>query len=179
MKYKYLRLLPLALLAFGMSSCLKNDLYPTDATGTSSVLELGDISYPESFATVPLAYDNNMLATVNDTVGFNINVDFAGADYTVPEDVTLQIAFDTAAVSTYNNNEGLGYLQVPAGSISFPSTITIPKGQHLAYGYIVINGTNLLDSTQYAFGLNITSTSYGTLSGNHSSAVYEFSLANN
>lgn len=176
-KNHFLRLVPVAVLAFGMTSCLKSDGYNTDSAGIPSVLEFGDISYPESFGTDPLCYDNNGLSSTNDTTSINIMVDYAGPALNVPQDITLQLAYDTTAVSTYNNEEGTGYLQVPSADISFPASVTIPKGQHLAYAHVVISNASALGNTNsYAFGMLITSASSGTISGNHNTAVYEFSL---
>jgi hypothetical protein len=180
--YRFLRFLPAAILVFGMSSCLKSTAVPTNDGSVTSVLEFGDISYPESFGTDPLAYDNNGLAVTNDTTSINIMVDYAGPVFNVPTDITLQLAYDTIAVSTYNGEQGVAYAQVPAAAISFPTSVTIPAGQHLAYVHVVINeglgAPPLNDSTNYAFGMLITSVSSGVLSGNHADAVYEFSLGN-
>jgi len=180
MKYKkinfqLLRFLPVVFLALGMTSCLKSGVNNLDSSGISSVVEFGDISYPESFGTDPLCYDNNGMTFTNDTSSINIMVDYAGPVLDVPTAITVNLAYDTSAVSAYNSEEGLSYVQVPASAVTFPASVTIPAGQHLAYAHVVINNAALSGSTDYAIGFLITSVSSGVLSGNHADAVYEFS----
>jgi hypothetical protein len=181
-KYIYRRFLPVVLLAFGMTSCLKSGVDNLNPTGISSVVEFGDISYPESFSADPLCYDNGYLpfsgdSVTGDTSSINIMVDYAGPVLDAPTDITVNLAYDTAAVTANNPNETTPYLQVPVSAVSFPATVTIPAGQHLAYAHVVINNLNLIDSTNYALGFQITSVSSGVLSGNHADAVYQFIFA--
>jgi Domain of unknown function (DUF1735) len=179
----YTRFLPVVFLAFGMTSCLKSGVDNLNPEGVSSVVELGDIQYPESFSADPLAYDLGYLPfnhdTVNisnDTSSIDIMVDYAGPQFNVPTDITINLALDSAAVTINNNaEESTPYLQVPTSSITLPASVTIPKGQHLAYAHVVINNSALMDSTDYAIGIQITSASSGIVSGNHATAVYQFS----
>lgn len=181
--FHLLRFLPVALLAFGMTSCLKSGVDNLDPSGVSSVVEFGDISYPESFSADPLCYDNNWLpfsgdSVTGDTSSINVMVDYAGPQLDAPTDITVNLAYDTSAVTVNNNaEESTPYLQVPVSAVNFPATVTIPAGQHLAYAHVVINNLSLMDSTGYAIGFQITSVSSGILSGNHANAVYEFSFA--
>lgn len=176
--FHLLRFLPVALLACGMTSCLKSGVDNLSPDGVSSVVELGDISYPESFSADPLCYDNNWLPFTSDTSSINVMVDYAGPQLDVPTAITVNLAYDTASVTVNNNaEESTPYLQVPASAVTFPASITIPAGQHLAYAHVVINNSSLMDSTAYAIGFQITSVSSGILSGNHANAVYEFSFA--
>jgi hypothetical protein len=176
---RFLRFLPAAILVFGMTSCLKDNPIPPSVDGTAtSVVEFGDIEYPESFGTDPLCYDNNGLTQTSDTTSIDIMVDYAGSQLDVPEDVTVNLVYDSASAALYNNEEGLGYTILPASAVSFPASVTIAKGTHLAYAHVVLNTTGLNDSTAYSIGMGISSVSYGILSGNHASAVYEFGLGN-
>ncbi len=172
--------MPVAALSLGMTACLKSNAPNLDPSGSNNVIEFGNTIRPTSYTSIYPEYDNNNLNVLNDTTGFNILVDYAGAEYTAPRDITVTIAADDNLVSTYNTNTNSSFTTVDPSYYSFPTTITIPKGQHQAYGHVSINhATSVLGfSGTFAIGLTIKSASFGTISSNYNNAIYEFTLAN-
>jgi Domain of unknown function (DUF1735) len=157
----------------GLSSCLKDAKSNSDASlGTNNVVEFQNSSVPISYSSIYPQYDNSLIFSP-DTSGFNVNFNWAGAQLNAPQDITITVALDTAALSAFDANQSQGYALPPADVYSIPSfTATIAKGSN--YARIRITITNAADfdfNAQYAIPLTITASSYGT-------AIYSFSGRN-
>ena len=172
-----------ALLSMSMVACLKTNgdqaSEPDNGTGTNNVVELDNTVRPESYTTPFPAYDNGTLTIANDTVGVEVLVDWAGTQYDAPKDITVTLAATPSLVTTYNSDEGTSFAVLDTTSFNYPATLTIPKGQHMVYGRIIVNNASSLNTAlTYGIGLTITSSTYGTISGNYYQAIYDFSVGN-
>ncbi len=77
-------------------------------------------------------------------------------------DIVINLALDNSVVTAYNNNpvhlNDPKLTIAPAGAISIPATVTIPKGQRYTTVNLSITDGTLFDpSKKYAFGARITS----------------------
>ncbi len=183
MNNKFLIAVPVLALTLGMSSCLKSSPQNLPPSGTS-VIEFNNTSVPESYTakTKYAAYDNNNLLLQNDTTGFDFIIDYAGAQFNAPEDITVTIGYDTrdSVLSYYNDSAGTKYHMPDPADFTFPSTLVLKKGTHQVYGHVhlqnVTNGIGF--DTARAIPLVITAVSSGLISGNYGTAIFQFSLAN-
>ena len=169
----------LTALSIGVSSCLKDTskppLYGWD---TPNVISFQDNGGPSGggagygSTTTPYPSYNYSFSLVNDTAGFNAIVIY-GPKGPAPEDITLNIAVDTAALNTFNNSNSTGYVAPDNTIYTFPSSVVIKKGQSQAYLHIVItDATPSFDfNASYALPLTITSASTGTISPNMGSEL--------
>jgi len=169
-----------------LSSCLKDSSLTLDTSKTNSVTEFGNTgaiaTNPSGNASPRFAIDLGSLK-IGDTTGFNINVDFAGAN-TAPQDIQVKIDIDQSLLDTYNSEhavDGANY-EMPPGSLlstAFPITITIPKGQLFGQQRVNVKLTNDYNfDAAYALPLKISSTSTGEVSGNFGSAIYSLNVRN-
>ena len=169
-------LLSFALLA-GLSSCLKKDAMNIDPdAGTKNVIEFANSGdnlasasskYPRFFAD---------LGTVNSgqVAAFKLNINYSGVE-TASQDITVNLALDTAALSLYNTTDGTHYMVPPASVYKFPTSVVISKGKQLAQADVTITISNDFDFNEsYAVPLKISSASAGTVSNNFGSAIYSF-----
>jgi hypothetical protein len=183
MRNKFSIAVPALVLILGMSSCLKHNAENLPPTG-QSVIEFGNTSVPESYSakTKYAAYDNNNLLLQNDTTGFDFFIDYAGAQYNAPEDITITLAYDAkdSVLPYYNDSSGSDYHMPDPANFTFPSTLVLKKGTHQVYGHVhlqnVTNGIGF--DTSRAIPLMITAVSSGIISGNYGTAIFQFSLAN-
>jgi hypothetical protein len=179
--------LNIAPLAVGLSlnSCLKdNNTPPLDISRTVPNLvsfqdnggeAVGGAGYGTTTAPYPLY--NFPLNLYNDTAGFAAIVIY-GPNGTAPEDITVNLALDTAALTAFNayNYTNLIYPPDPT-TYSFPASVTISKGQTQAYARVTVNGnSNPNPNASYAIPLMITSVSYGSFSSNFGVEINAFSV---
>ncbi|WP_293302471.1 DUF1735 domain-containing protein [Pedobacter sp. UBA4863] len=168
----------LVLLTMSLSSCLKDDtIIGPDAPGAlKNIIELKNQSAIKSGATAPYAmYIPFTLEPTSTSNEFEVAVQYAGAE-TAPSDITVNLATDAAAITTYNAKEGTALAQIAATSYSFPASVVIPKGQREAKFKITVK-PNTFDATkENALALKITSASTGTISGNFGTAIYSMPL---
>jgi hypothetical protein len=171
-----------ALVAFSvltMTACLKDN--PNNAApgaGTNNVVEFQNTSIPVSYTSIWPQYKNTFSLT-NDTGGFRVNVNFAGPVLNAPQDITLTISLDTAALNAFDNDQGVADSVPPADVFSFPASVVIPKGSRDTHFEIKVSGAADYDYSQsYAVPLTITASSYGAISSNFGTAIYSFIVEN-
>lgn len=170
----------LVMLAAGMissmTSCLKDLKTPSDASlGSPSVVEFQNISVPISYTSIYPQYSLGGLLFNPDTAGFNVSVNWAGAQYNAPQDITVTIALDTAALSAFNADQGTNYVLPPTDVFTFPTSLTIKKGTPQVIGRTVITEASDFDFSQsYALPLSITASTFGGISTNYGTAIYSF-----
>ncbi|TDW99134.1 uncharacterized protein DUF1735 [Dinghuibacter silviterrae] len=162
-----------------LTSCLKDTKTPADPSlGTNNVVEFMNSSVPISYTSIYPQYDNGV-TLVGDTGGFNVNVNWTGAQYDAPTDITVSIAIDTAALTAFNNDQGTSYILPPTDVFSVPSSIVIKKGTPSTITRFTVTGASDYDYTKsYCLPLTITSSSYGVVSSNYGTAMYTFVLNN-
>lgn len=162
------------------TSCLKDKANVTSpgAGSTNNVVEFMNSSVPVSYSAIWPQYDNGV-TIVGDTGGFNMNVDYTGAQPTTPTDITVNIAIDTAALDAFNANQQTNYVLPPADVYSIPSSVVIKAGTEKTITRLTMTAAADYDYTQsYALPLTITSASYGIVSTNFGTAIYSFVLNN-
>ena len=176
---KYIGFAFAAFFVLTLVSCLKDS--PNNSApgaGTNNVVEFQNTSIPVSYTSIWPQYKNTFSFT-NDSGGFNANVNFAGPVLNAPQDITLTIALDTAALTAFNNDQGDSYVVPPTDVFSFPSQVVIHKGSRDAQVHISVSGAADYDYTQsYAVPLKITASSYGAVSSNFGTAIYSFIVKN-
>jgi len=164
-----------AFLLVGQTACLKDQSGNSDPkTGTNSVVEFQNSSIPVSYTSIYPQY-NNGIKLVNDTASFRVNFNYAGPNNGAPQDIQITIAMDTAALSAFNADQEKNYVTPPTDILTYPTTVTIPKGSTSAY--IIVKVTKASDwsyADAYALPLSIKSASYGIVSTNFGTAIYSF-----
>jgi hypothetical protein len=169
-------LLFFALMA-GLSACLKKDAMNIDPdSGTKNVVEFANTgdNVASASSKYPRFYAD--LGTVNSgqVSAIKLNVGYSGVE-TASQDITVNLALDTAALSLYNNTDGTHYTVPPTTVYKFPASVVISKGTRLSQVEISITISNDFDFNEsYAVPLKISSASSGTVSNNFGSAIYSF-----
>jgi hypothetical protein len=179
-----LNIIPLGI-CLSLNSCLKdNNTPPLDISRTvpdivsfqdNGGASAGGAGYGTTTSPYPLY--NFPLKLSNDTAGFAAIIIY-GPTGTAPQDITVNLAVDTAALSAFNTYNSTAYIYPPDPSTySFPASVTIKKGQTQAWARVTVNGSSNPNSTaSYAIPLMITSVSYGTVSSNFGIEINSFSV---
>lgn len=172
-------IVPVLLVAMGFTSCVK-DYLAVDPAQSNSVVEFantGSIVSGGNAAYVRFSSDLGVL-NLNDSATFNVNVSYSGAD-AAPQDITVQLAVDTAALRQYNESDGGNYVAPPTAIYHFPSSVVIKKGTHQTQVKVTVIANSSYDfNVNYGLPLSISSVSSGIISGNFGKAIYSFSARN-
>lgn len=186
--FKKIKSAALSILALGtclgLGSCLKENNYPPlyswpvpniisfqDNGGASA----GGAGYGTT--TTPYPLYQFPLTLNNDTAGFDAIIVY-GPNGPAPTDITVTLAIDTAGLNAFNAANSTPFVLPPDPSTySFPSSVTIKKGQTQAYARVTVNGNSTPDpNAYYAIPLMISSASSGTVSSNFGHEVNWFSV---
>jgi hypothetical protein len=182
MKLYYIKLtLSIALVSFGMASCLKDNAYEdqkiqsTRSEGTPKIVEM-KIAANNSKNFVSLAYNNSNNDTVVDLVPINL-----ATDDVAPEDINVTLELKPNLVQVYNDSNSTSY-EVPSAFVTIVNpgnVVTIPKGSHTGYLQVKFKPSNLIGK-DWAFGFAIASIDKAgyTISGNLSSGVVGILIKN-
>ena len=164
-------------LLMGVSSCLKKDAMNIDTdSGTKSVVEFANTGANVSDATskYPRFFIDLGTITSGQVTSVQINVSYSGADV-APEDITVGLVVDSAALYTYDTTFNLDYVVPPTSVYKMPSSVVIKKGTHQTSIQATITvGTDFDFNESYAIPLTIKSASFGTISSNFGTAFYSF-----
>lgn len=176
---KIINLLVTLILITGLSSCLKDDtiIGPDSPGAIKNIIEFQNIDGISSSPTAPFAvFIPFTLKPTATTAEFDAILNYAGADV-APQDIVVNLASDPTVLTKYNAAvSGSAYSDLPAGSYSFPSSVTIPAGQRLVKFKVTVK-PNAFDATkENALALKITSASFGTVSGNFGSVIFSMPL---
>lgn len=181
MKQLKIKSLFFLLAVVSLTSCLKKAPMNVDpSVGPANVVEFantgdnvaGSLSRYPRFAT-----DLGSMA-LGDTISFNVNVSFSGVDV-APQDITVTLATDTAALGAYNRDNSTSYVAPPADLYKLPTSVVIKQGTHQTTIKVVITRTNSFDfGVNYALPIKIASASVGIISGNFGKALYSFAARN-
>jgi hypothetical protein len=113
------------------------------------------------------------------TVKFNVNVNYAGAE-TAPQDITVNLSLDPSLLTKFNTENGTNYVTPPTAIYTFPNTATIKKGERMATVEVSVTNNSSFDfGVNYALPIQIASATTGKISANFGKAVYSFSARNN
>jgi hypothetical protein len=168
-----------------LNSCLKDNtpppLYDWSVPNTVAFQDNGGATgggagYGSTTAPYPLY--QFPLTSYNDTAGFSAIVIY-GPNGTAPEDITVNLAVDTAGLNAFNAYNSTPFIAPDPSTYSFPASITIPKGQTQGYARVTVNlNATPTPHALYAIPLMITSASYGTVSSNFGVEINYFTISN-
>lgn len=172
-------------LSISITSCLKETtkppLYGWDTPNVISFQDNGGVSGGGAgygSTTTPYPSYNFSFKLKNDTAGFDAIIIY-GPKGPAPQDITINVAVDTAALNAFNAANGTPYVVPDNSTYSFPSSVVLPKGQSQAYVHVTIKTSPAFDfSASYALPLKITSASTGTVSPNMGSEINIFGVEN-
>ena len=175
-KYIY-KFLGLGAIVATLTSCLDEDpLF--DPSKTTGIIEIVENAPLESAGSI---YPMNTLAF--DVVAedeFEVIVSYSGA-YNAPEDITVEVSIDPAAVAAYNEDQGLhdgdAYSVLESNMFSLPGggssvSVTIPKGEKRATFMVTVNPDKFGFTEKFALPLKISNASSGVVSGNFNTMLY-------
>lgn len=168
------------LLALGLTACLKENQQNIDSDRSLDIVEFANVgSNTAGVSSVYPGYYTDLGTLLSgESAKFNVNVNFSGAAE-APEDVTVNVELDTAALAVYNKQNGTSYVVPPADIFTFPTSIVIKKGTRIAQAQTTITNTsNFSFDDAYALPLKISSASKGTISSNFGKAIFAFGVRN-
>lgn len=173
----------LLLLIIGFTSCVKED--PVfDPDDSPNIIEIRDnLSGIDSpLGAVFPAYRGSY--DIRPEIDVQFVIKYAGKDV-APQDIVVNLAMDPTARVIYNawfnENEDPEHLEPDVDEYDelptdlytlITPTVTIPKGEREAVALIRLKTTQFDLTRNYGIGLKITSTSFGTISGNHSLVIF-------
>ena len=160
------------------SSCLKDLKTPADAAlGTNNVVQFQNISVPVAYNTTYPQYDLGGLDFLyaEDTAGWNIIVSWTGPEFTAPQDITVTLALDTAALDGLSAANNKTYTNPPADVVDYPTSIVIKAGTSQTIVRCTAKIAADFDYTaNYALPLTISAASMGQISTNYGTALFTF-----
>lgn len=181
MKKNFLKI-SAVLIGFVLVSCLDDDKYALDPSGSENVIEFTDPSVPNSpsGAVYPLW---TAVTELQDSYTFSQTVSYSGPNSN-NKDIELVIEVDPTALEEYNRQmedvlHSDIYEMMPPSFYDFPATtVTIPKGQNKATFDITVFPVEFDLSRTFALPLRITSSSDGILSQHFSAALFAVVVKN-
>lgn len=180
MKQVIIKTLPFLILLIGLSSCLKEAPMNIDVSKTNNVIEFNNTGDNKATASSEFPRFHSDLGTIapGDSATFNVNVSYSGADV-APQDITVTLAVDEAALEKYNAEDGTDYVVPPSTIYSLPTTVVIKQGtQQTQIKVSIISSSDFDFNVNYALPLKITTVSTGIISANFSTAIYSFGARN-
>ena len=171
----FIKIVGLFLAGITMSSCL-NDTLSLDPANSTNVVEFKNPSsfispYGSTYALYARAFD---LAPESD---YPLTVSYSGANV-APEDITVTLGTDQAALAQYNKEQKKAYDLIPANLYTVPAQVVIPKGQRTATATIKVKSSSFDFSKNYVLPLQIKSVSTGQVSGNFGTILLNVSVKN-
>ncbi|HMR91286.1 MAG TPA: DUF1735 domain-containing protein [Chitinophagaceae bacterium] len=164
------------LLGTALTSCLKDDKYALDPSGSNNVVEFLNVTAPVTGYNDPyVVYVPTTLEAVPEAE-FTIGINYAGPEDVAPVDITVQLAEAPEAVTDNNTKKGTTYVHPASSSFQFPATATIKKGEKTALIVVKVQPLELDASVSNAIGLKITSTTRGEVSGNVGKVIYSIPI---
>lgn len=182
MKKIIYQIFTLTFVAILLSSCLKDDTMVTDPDkSVGNVVEFGNTGTPTSPAGAPVfAYTPATLDPAQSPNSkFTTSIRYAGAEDVAPEDITIQLAAAPEAVTKWNAaypTAQFPYNQVPTASVSFPSSVTIKKGEKFVSFDVNIQASTLNAAAANVFAIKIVSSTKGIVSGNFGTVIYNLPI---
>src|ERR1044072_3110253 len=118
----------LAIIALAFTSCVKDHL-AVDPSQSNNVVEFantGSIVSTAGAVHPRFQIDLGSLPSVTSSP-INVNLSYSGAD-NAPQDITVNLVVDSAALAAYNADEGTNYALPPKAIYSLPTTAVIKAG---------------------------------------------------
>lgn len=169
--------------AIGLSSCLKslNDVNLSDVPSVK-LFEIAPSENPSLGANDRLYSIAFGILTTPQTLKIPVYLNTTSGTY--PNDVTVTLAKDTAAITDYNKKDTTGatnfeFLPDSTFSTTTPLTVVIPAGQKFGYLVVNINSSKVDLFTQYMLSYKIVGVPSGSsISGTRSSVQYKVAIKN-
>jgi len=162
------------LIISSFSACLKDDSQP-DFTQNKPIIELpiGSSNSNGAGNTIDAAFIQDEVPS-----DYFIYVNYAAPDAN-PQDVTVTLTVDGAALDKYNQANNKNYtLLPPAGYTLASNKVVIPAGQRKVQLPVKINTINLDPTKTYALPVTITDGGGFTVSGNFGTLISVITLRN-
>lgn len=165
------------LISVGFSSCLKDDaIVGPNAPGyISNVIEFYNATAPVSSTTSPVVVFVPQTLEVVPESEFEIIISYSGANV-APQDITVELNVAPDAIAKYNAAEKANLHSLPSGTYEIPSTVTIKKGEKRAHVKVKVLPEKLDQTVSNALAIAITSSSFGTISGNFGTAIFNLPI---
>ncbi|WP_207536385.1 DUF1735 domain-containing protein [Desertivirga arenae] len=197
---RFLKVLPIALICFGLSSCLKDEPYTPDTAEAENIIELSEV--PETSADASHIYATTVKSfQVVPSDEFDVIISYSGSDV-APQDIVVDLETDFSVVDKYNAKivkdardaaieegedpddaeeavQGELFDKMPSNLFSLSSKqVTIKKGEKTAIVKVTVTPNKFDFSYKYGLPISIKSASYGTVSGNFNSIIYAVGAKN-
>ncbi len=173
-----IKILALSATVIMFASCLKEGAMNTDPSAATNVIELANTGDNTAPAGIAGYYADLGVLGAGDSAKFNINVHYTGPG-TANTDITVTLATDAAALTTYNAKNGTSKEIPPASVASFPASVVIKKGtSQTTVSATVKISPDFNYNKAYALPIKITAVSSGIISGNYGVSVYSFGIRN-
>lgn len=169
-KYIY-QIVSLLMIATLFTSCLKDDSLVLDPSEGHNVIEFGNVSVPTSSVNDPYTVFTP-LTVDNQTTSFEAVVNYAGPEMYASKDITVNLALANNIITEYNTAASTSYTALAANAFSFPSSVTIKKGESEVRFNIDIDPTKFDLTKSNVIALKIASVSSGIISGNFGKVIY-------
>ncbi|WP_165305075.1 BT_3987 domain-containing protein [Pedobacter sp. SYP-B3415] len=177
-------LIPAVLVTVSLSSCLKNKFDQMNPDGSPSVIEFANPSAPSSetpggsaFTVFPVSY----LSATSTEASYKIQL--SGPE-PAAQDIIVNVGVRSDAVTKLNDEKKIissyvPYVELPSSlyTITTP-TVTIPAGQRSASVKVAFKTSSFDFSKKYALPIAITSTSFGSPSGNFGTILLNVTAKN-
>ena len=173
---KILHLIGVAALASVFSSCLDDKTPALDPASSVNVVEFRN---PAGFSS-PSGSKYTLYSQAFDVAPENsypITVSYSGAQV-APEDITVTLGIDPAALTQYNTEQKVAYDLIPATLYTLPATVVIPKGQRTAMVDLKFKSLNFDFAKAYVLPVQIKTISSGTVSGNFGTILINVNAKN-
>ncbi len=167
-----LKLLTVFVFSVALTSCLKDEKYALDPSGSHNVVEFYNVTAPFSAYTakyveyIPKTFENVP------TDEFMIGVNWAGPEDFATTDIIVTIAPAPEAATD------AGYVQLDPSLYSMPTTVTIKKGEKFALIPVSVKPSAFNGDLPNALAVKITNTSHGVISGNVGIAIFSLPVKN-
>jgi hypothetical protein len=165
------KILPLAFLCLGLTSCLKDELYTADTTKAQNIVEFtGEPDESSSAESIYPIYSHSL--NYEDLVPLPVTIRYSGTDV-APTDIVVTVAIDNASIIKYNTAaDDEVYTPAPNTFYSVPSTqVTIKKGEKTA-DFIINTKPKQMDyDHDYVIPVTIKSATGTGVSGNFGTAL--------
>lgn len=165
----------LVFLSSALTSCLKDSLTLDPANSTNVVEFKNPAGFTSPFGSKYALYTQSFdLAPENN---YPVTVSYSGAQV-APEDITVTLGIDTAAITQYNKEQNAHFDLIPANLYTLPTQVVIPKGQRTAVVALKVKSNNFDFSKSYVLPLQIKSASTGVVSGNFGTILLSLNAKN-
>lgn len=156
-------------------SCLKDEM-TLDPENSVNVIEFKN---PSSFvspsgskyALYTRAFD------LADESEYPITISYSGAQV-APEDITVKLGIDTAALSQYNAEQHKKYDLIDEKLYTLVTSVVIPKGERTAVAKLKFKSSAFDFSKKYVLPIQIQSASAGVVSGNFGTILLNVNAKN-